>query len=249
MSHTRRNRTSTPATRSSDSSAPAATCLIASFKEIELFVSRFTRVALVALVVAIGCAPPRVAALPGAIVPAQQLPIGAPLTGHRKIVFQWELRDGEMTARGDGVARIASPDSIRLDFFLGGGYGGGAAVLIGDSLTVPGPQMARRLVPPRALLWAALGRLDLPAERDTVVRVDAGVIRADIGAPVHWRVTFRGDSLTRLERLDGGRLQEWVERSADQKVQYRNESSRRSLSLVIQRSDAVTAFHSSIWHL
>lgn len=154
-----------------------------------------------------------------------------------------------MTARGDGVARIASPDSIRLDFFLGGGYGGGAAVLIGDSLTVPGPQMARRLVPPRALLWAALGRLDLPAERDTVVRVDAGVIRADIGAPVHWRVTFRGDSLTRLERLDGGRLQEWVERSADQKVQYRNESSRRSLSLVIQRSDAVTAFDSSIWHL
>jgi hypothetical protein len=146
------------------------------------------------------------------------------------------------------VARIAPPDSIRLDFFLGGGYGSGAAVLIGDSLAVPGPDMARRLVPPRALLWAALGRLDLPAERDTTVRVDGTTIRADIGAPVHWRVSFRGDTLTRLERIDGGRLQEWVERSADQRVQYRHERSGRTLILVIQRNDAVSAFDPSIWH-
>ena len=166
------------------------------------------------------------------------------------VVFQWELVDGEITARGDGVARIASPDSVRLDFFLGGGMGGGAAVLIGDSLSVPGPDLIRRLVPPRALLWASLGRLDLPAERDTVVRVDAGILRADIGSPVHWRVSFRGDTLTRLDRVDGGRLQEWVERTADQKVRYRNESARRSLSLVIQRSNEVSApFDASIWHL
>jgi hypothetical protein len=164
-------------------------------------------------------------------------------------VFQWELKDQDMTARGDGVARIAFPDSIRLDFFLGGGYGSGAAVLVGDSLTVPGPDLARRLVPPRSLLWAALGRLDLPAERDTVVRVDGPFVRADIGSPIHWRVSFRGDTLTRLERVDGGRLQEWVERGADQRILYRHESSRRTLSLVIQRSDAVTAFDPSIWHL
>jgi hypothetical protein len=167
--------------------------------------------------------------------------------GHRKVVFKWELRDGEMNARGDGVARIASPDSVRLDFFLGGGFGGGAAVLIGDSLQAPGPDAARKLIPPRALLWAALGRLDLPAERDTVVRVDGTLLRADIGAPVHWRVTFRGDTLSRLERVEGGRLQEWVERGADGAVQYRNESSRRTLTLAIQRTDAVPAFDPSIW--
>ena len=158
------------------------------------------------------------------------------------------MSDGEMTARGDGVARIASPDSVRLDFFLGGGLGGGAAILIGDSLAVPGPDVARKLVPPRSLLWAALGRLDLPAERDTVVRVDGAVVRADIGSPVRWRASFRGDTLTRLERVDGGRLQEWVERTSSQKVQYRHEGSRRSLSLVIQRSDSVPAFDASIWH-
>jgi hypothetical protein len=168
--------------------------------------------------------------------------------GHRKVVYQWELHDGEMIARGDGVARISSPDSVRMDFFLAGGFGSGAAILIGDSLAVPGPDMARKLVPPRALLWASLGRFDVPAERDTVVRVDGSVVRADIGSPAHWRVTFHGDTLTRLERVEGGRLQEWVERVGAQKVLYRNESARRSLSLTIQTSDAVAAFDPSIWH-
>lgn len=211
--------------------------------------SRSTSLALVGLLLAAGCQPPRVAPLEGAPAPVQALPKGELPGGNRKIVFKWELHDGEMNARGDGVARVASPDSVRLDFFLGGGFGGGAAVLIGDSLQVPGPDMVRRLIPPRALLWAALGRLDLPAERDTTVRVDAGVIRADIGAPVHWRVTFRGDTLTRLERVDGGRLQEWVNRAAGGAVEYRHEGDRRTLSLLIQRSEAVPAFDPSIWSL
>jgi hypothetical protein len=216
-----------------------------------LFASASARwvVLLGALVATTSCRPPRVAPLQGAPVPAQQLPKGILPGGTRQVVFRWELRDGDVSARGDGVARIASPDSVRLDFFLGGGFGGGSAVLIGDSLQVPGPDAARRLVPPRALLWAALGRLDIPAEPDTVVRVDAGVLRADIGAPVRWRATFHGDTLTRLERVDGGRLQEWVERAADRSVQYRNEAARRTLSLVIQRSDAVPPFDPAIWRL
>lgn len=223
---------------------------IASSREIALFVSRFSSLSFALLALAAACAPPRVSSLPGTLAPARRLPQGTLPPGRQKVVFQWELVDGEMTARGDGVARIASPDSVRMDFFLGGGMGSGAAVLIGDSLSVPGPDLIRRLVPPRALLWAALGRLDLPSERDTVVRVDEGMVRADIGSPVRWRVSFRGDTLTRLDRVDGGRLQEWVERSSDQRVRYRNESSRRSLSLVIQRSDPVpSAFDASIWHL
>lgn len=214
-----------------------------------MFGSRFASCILGLAAFTSACAPPRIAALPGTPAPLQRLPSPPPPTGHRKVVFQWELKDQDLTARGDGVARIAYPDSIRLDFFLGGSYSGGAAVLIGDSLAVPGPDVTRRLVPPRALLWAALGRLDLPAERDTVVRVDGPMVRADIGSPVHWRVSFRGDSLSRLERVDGGRLREWVERGADQHIQYRHESSGRTLSLVIQRSDAVNAFDPSIWRL
>ncbi len=195
----------------------------------------------------VACGPPRVTTLPGELAPVQRLPSGTLETGRRKIVYQWELHDGEMIARGDGVARVASPDSIRMDFFLAGGFGSGAAILIGDSLQVPGPDLMRKLVPPRPLLWASLGRLDLPAEPDTTVRVDGNIVRADIGAPTHWRVTFRGDSLMRLERVDQGRLQEWVERVGEQKVQYRNEGARRSLSLTILSSDAVAPFDPSIW--
>jgi hypothetical protein len=213
-----------------------------------LSVSRFSSLCALALIAA-ACRPPRVEPLSGAVAPVQMLPKGTLAEGRRKIVFQWELRDGDILARGDGVARIASPDSVRLDFFLGGGMGGGAAVLIGDSLRVPGPDLVRKLVPPRALLWASLGRFDVPAEPDTVVRVDGAMLRADIGAPVHWRATFRGDTLSRLERVDGGRLQEWVERSTDHKVQYRNEAARRSLSLVILQSDVVAPFDPSIWRL
>ena len=205
-------------------------------------------IAVGAIMLLAACAPPRVAALPGAIVPVQQLPLPRPQVGSRKVVFQWELHDGDIIARGEGAARIASPDSVRMDFFMAGGFGSGGAILIGDSLQVPGPDMMRKLVPPRALLWAALGEFAVPAERDTFVRVDGGLLRADIGAPVHWRATFRGDTLTRLDRVEDGRLQEWVVRTPDQKVQYRNESSRRSLSLVIVRTDAVSSFDPSIWH-
>src|SRR5688572_18292372 len=118
----------------------AATCWIASYREIALSASRLTStvVGIVAFGVLAACAPPRIAALPGAAVPTRGLPTPPPPSGHRRVVFQWELKDQDMTARGDGVARIAYPDSIRLDFFLGGGYGSGAAVLIGDSLVVPG---------------------------------------------------------------------------------------------------------------
>lgn len=212
------------------------------------FVTSWCRRALALLTVGlVACAPPRIAALPGADVSPTRLPHGAGLEGRRKVVFAWEMRDADIVARGDGVARIASPDSVRMDFFLAGGFGSGAAILIGDSLLVPGPDLVRRLVPPRPLLWAALGRLAIPAEPDTVVRVDGAILRADIGSPTHWRVTFMGDTLSRLERVDGGRRQEWVERSGDQKVQYRNEAARRSLSLVIQRIDVVPAFDPAIW--
>lgn len=212
-----------------------------------MYVSPYARLLLAGVIVVAACRPPRVAELPGALAPVQRLPRGTLPDGRRKLVFQWELRDGDIAARGDGVARIASPDSVRMDFFLAGGFGSGAAILIGDSLQVPGPDMVRKLVPPRALLWASLGRFDVPSERDTVVRVDGAVLRADIGSPVRWRATFRGDTLTRLERVDGGRLQEWVERTSDHKVQYRNEAARRSLSLVIQQSDVVAPFDPSIW--
>ena len=191
---------------------------------------------------------PRLAPLVGKARPASTLPDTRIPPGHTQIVFNWDLDDRDMSGRGEGVARVAAPDSARLDFFLAGGLGNGAAVLIGDSLRTPGCDMARRFIPPPTLLWAALGRVALPNLPDTVIRVDGATLRADIGSPVAFRLTFEHDSLVRAERVDGGRVAEWVERSGS-RMRYRNEGARRSLQLVVTRTEHPPGFDASIWRL
>ena len=197
------------------------------------------------LAAALACAP-RLRPLAGAATPATFPRTELP-RGHHRALFQWTLEDPDITARGEGAARSASPDSVRLDFFVAGGMGSGAAVLIGGDLRLPSTaqDLARRLIPPGPLLWAALGRLVVPALSDTTARVDGDTLRADIGVPVAWRVTFLRDTLRRLERVDNGRVMEWVERGS--RVRYRNEVHRRQLDLTVTRVDPTSAFDPIIW--
>jgi hypothetical protein len=198
--------------------------------------------------VGVACVP-KLTPLTGVEAPASKFPATAIAPGHHKVVFTWELQERDITGRGDGVARIASPDSARLDFFLGGGFGGGGAILIGDSLQVPSGvgDMVRRLIPPPALLWAVLGRAALPNLADTVIRVEGTTLRADVGKPVAWRLTFHGDTLMRAERVSDGRVIEWVERGDGSHIRYRSETARRSLDLTITRTDEVAEFDASTW--
>jgi hypothetical protein len=188
--------------------------------------------------------------LSGAPAPATLPKTNLPSHPHR-IVFRWQLDDPDLTARGEGAARITPPDSARLDFFLAGGAASGAAVLVGDTLRLPSQaeDLSRRLVPPAPLLWGALGKAAIPPARDTVVRVDGDTLRADIALPVAWRLTFVRDTLRKVERVDRGRIIEWVERYPDARVRYRHESGRRQLDLTITRSDDVSAFDPAIWEL
>ena len=199
---------------------------------------------LIALASVAACVP-RLRPLTGSPAPAV-LPAGTLPPGHRRVVFDWVLEDRELSARGEGVARVASPDSARLDLFVAGGFGSGGAVLLGDSLRLPGGDLVRRFVPPPPLLWATMGRVAIPALTDTTARVDAGFLRVDIGSPVAWRLTFRSDSLVRLERVGGGRVVEWVERSGST-VRYQNAAARRALLLTIKRVEEVPPFDASIW--
>ena len=195
---------------------------------------------------AAGCTP-RARPLEGAPtvtrLPSTELP-----PGHRRVIFRWEYRDPSFGGRGEGVARIAPPDSVRLDFFLDGGVGGGGyAILIGDRVFSPAGAQAQRLLPPAPLLWASLGRLVVPPAADTVARVDGSLLRADIGQDPVWRATFADGRLSRLELIPGGRIREWVDRGDGSTVRYENERAQRFLQLTIQSTTAVPPFDEEIW--
>ncbi|MBK5188396.1 MAG: hypothetical protein JJD97_09115 [Gemmatimonadaceae bacterium] len=162
-------------------------------------------------------------------------------------MFQYDYTEPDLRIRGDGVARIAPPDSVRLDFFVNG-EGTGHALLVGDEIRLQdGEQKMRDFLPPPPLLWAALGRLHVPAAADTTVRVDSDTLRIDIGHQPGWRATFAGEQLRRLELIDGGRIPQWVERPATGPIRYEQPRLRRTLKLMISRDDTVPGFDVSIW--
>ena len=131
-----------------------------------------------AMVAAAACAP-KALPLRGVPAPVSAIPAATLPPGHRRLMFHWEYRDRDVSIKGDGAARIASPDSARLDFVVSGGLGSGHALLLGDTVVAPGGDLVRRTLPPSPLVWAALGRLAVPAAPDTVVRVDGDTIQAD----------------------------------------------------------------------
>jgi hypothetical protein len=197
--------------------------------------------------VLVACAP-TAAPLKGVLAPDRSLPPLSLPAGHRHVVFRWDYEEGDIAARGDGSVRIASPDSARLDFFLGGGMGAGAAVLIGDSLRAPHVDMVRRYIPATPLMWAALGRLAIPSLPDTVVKIDGDIVRADVGRPVQWRLTARGDTLLGLEHISGGRIVESVVRGANGTFTFQAPAARRTLHLTVLREEP-GSFDASIWSL
>jgi len=191
---------------------------------------------------------PAAAPLKGVLAPDRSLPSIAMPGGHRHIVFRWDYQEGDIAARGDGSIRTAAPDSARLDFFLGGGLGAGGAILIGDSLRTPHANLARRYIPPAPLMWAALGRLAIPALPDTVVRVDGELTRADIGRPLQWRVAIKGDTLVELDHVSDGKITESLTRGADGTMTFQAPGARRTLRLTVIREEP-GSFDASIWSL
>jgi hypothetical protein len=206
----------------------------------------FTAVA--TLLFAVGACAPRLGPLRGIVPVNGKLPILRLPAGHHQIVLTWDLQQNSIVARGDCAVRFTSPDSARIDIFLAGGFGGGAAILIGDSLSLPpGAIFGKDMIPPTPLIWAALGRLALPAIADTIIRISGDTTRADVGHPVRWRLTAIGGRLARLEHVADGRIVESVDRSADGVVRYES-SAHRSLVLHVQRDQPMAALDASIWH-
>ena len=191
------------------------------------------------------CAP-HARSLPGTLAPERRLPAIELPAGHRRLVFRWDYEENGFTARGEGAMRMASPDSARLDLFLTGGVSVGHATLIGDTFRATNQAEIERVLPPPPLMWAALGRLAVPALPDTVVTVEGDVLHADIGRPTAWRVTVKGNRLMQLARISGGRIVEIVTRDDGGRLLY-EVPGRRKLWLGITRDEEVPAFDASIW--
>jgi hypothetical protein len=194
----------------------------------------------------VGCTP-KAPPLRGTLAPAR-LPDAELPPVHRRLVFRWSYSDNDFRMRGEGVARVAPPDSVRLDLFVNGGLGGGRALLIDDELRTEGEDKVKRLLPPVPLLWASLGRLKVPAASDTVARVDADTLRVDIGVDPRWRTTFLGTQLRRLELIENQRVPQWVSRDSVGNVSYQHTRAHRKLEITITRVDTVPGFDATIWH-
>lgn len=203
------------------------------------------RASVLLLLVVLGC-PPKAPPLTG-VETRPKLPVLDLPSGHTRYVFDWRYEDPDIRASGEGAVRAAAPDSARLDFFLQGGLGAGRAILIGDELRAPGPEALRQLVPPPPLLWAALGRLAVPAAPDTTARLDGDTLRVDIGSGDVWRVTVAGGTIARLERIEDGRIIRSIHRADERRVRYYDAATRRSLELTVTQVDRNVEHDPSIW--
>jgi len=73
--------------------------------------------------------------------------------------FKWRYHDERRSGGGRGTARVAPPDSLRVDWAAVLGLASGAAVVVGDSLLWADPKENFPTSVPSAvvLVWTALG--------------------------------------------------------------------------------------------
>ena len=209
--------------------------------------------------VLLSCAPvarPLVGSPTRAVLPPTTMAVGAQV-----LRFTWTYKDETFEANGEGAVRAQAPDRARLDFFLRNGMAGGYAILFGDSLFVPGVDLVKRLLPPVPLLWSSLGRLALPPTPDTAARIDGDTLRADLGAlrgrdasgadGRAWRLAFAGTALARVERIENGKVIEWMSRrrgaDGQWQLEYVHERGKRRLAIAVTDTTTVEGFDDAIW--
>lgn len=121
------------------------------------------------MAVAAACTPRLAPLVPEPLAPAESTRAAAraAATLPRRPVamqFRWSYRDDRVTYAGRGMARLAPPDSLRVDYRGPFGLGAGAAVVLGDSVAWAEPRGDfDALMPAIPLLWVAFGSVQPPA--------------------------------------------------------------------------------------
>jgi hypothetical protein len=86
------------------------------------------------------------------------------------------------------------------------------------------------------------------------LRADLGRLRgrdASVADGRAWRVSFGGRALGRVERIEGGRVIEWISRrrnaAGQWELQYVHEQSRRRLGITVTDTTLVEGFDDAIF--
>jgi hypothetical protein len=129
-------------------------------------------------------------------------------SGHHLYRFKWLYQDERGSAGGRGSARLAPPDSVRLD--VAGPFGAGAAsavVVDEQALWMEPADEINRFVPNYPLMWAMFGIARRPPQ-DVQLR---GLSRASL---VAWQYAGASDTLSYVRTAESeGRLIAEVHRS------------------------------------
>jgi len=163
----------------------------------------------------VGKVPP--SALPAGMGPATTEQIAAFVAarapdGNRQLRFKFKFKDPKGKVGGRGAARVAAPDSLRLDMQGPFGLGKGAAMVNGDSTEwIKGPDAIKRIVPDFRLMWSMLGFTRPPPDGAVLSASESGDVTAwSYATPAdtveYVRTAGATPSLVALVRKDGAVL-------------------------------------------
>lgn len=126
-------------------------------------------------------------------------------TGHHLVRFRWLFNDGQASVGGQGTARMAGPDSLRLDLAGPFGIGGAAAMVVGDQARwVQPPDMIARLIPSYPLMWAMFGVIRPPPPGATIRGA-----RRDSSTALEWAAGVDTVRYSRQTAIPGTLRAEW----------------------------------------
>lgn len=121
--------------------------------------------------------------------------------------FKWLYRDGRQSAGGRGSARVAAPDSVRVDARGPLGQGRSSGVVVGDSILWAEPEdNLIEAAPNVALMWALFGVAREPGPGTTLL----GLERPGFTA---WRIIEGPDTLEYVREPERGRLRAELRRA------------------------------------
>ncbi len=175
--------------------------------------------------------------------------------GREVLRFRWRSEDGRLALAGSGAARLAPPDSLRVDLAASLGVGRSVVVLTGHDVQASPAEVVAQIVPERFALWSVMGVLQ-PPDRGRLERLSDGgrtFWRVSDGARV---TTFElhGDTLHAVSREENGRLAQQLRltRERDGRVRTaRLDDYARGARLEVEMTarEASGAFPEDLWRL